>query len=87
MFFWGGKIGQVNVFDVLLEKKKAFLGYKNENLKKSKKGEFFLKGLVHGFGKKIDNFLSFSFRHNRPGKCMTIFWKEKRLFWAIKTRI
>ena len=35
-FFFLGKIGQENVFYDILERKNAFLGYKNKKLKKSK---------------------------------------------------
>ena len=31
-----GNIGQENVFDIFLEPKNAFLGYKNKKFKKSK---------------------------------------------------
>ena len=51
------------------ERKKAFLNYKNKEFNKSKNRDFF-KGLVHGFGQKVENFLSTSFWQNRPGKCV-----------------
>ena len=35
-FFFLGNIGEENVFDDILERKNAFLGYKNKKLKKSK---------------------------------------------------
>ena len=53
-----GKISEQNVFDDILERKKAFLDYKNRKLKQSKIG-IFPKGLVHGFGQKFLNFPSF----------------------------
>ena len=34
--FFLGNIGEENVFDDILERKNAFLGYKNKKLKKSK---------------------------------------------------
>ena len=40
-FFFLGKIGQENIFNDILERKNAFLGYKNKKLKKSKKLTFF----------------------------------------------
>ena len=40
-FFFLSNIGQENVFYDILERKNAFLGYKNKNLKKSKIGHFF----------------------------------------------
>ena len=35
-----GKKGQENVFHDILERKNAFLGYKNKKFKKSKNGSF-----------------------------------------------
>ena len=35
-FFFLGNVGQENVFDDILERKNAFLGYKNKKSKKSK---------------------------------------------------
>ena len=37
---FSGNIGQENVFYYILERKEAFLGYKNKKLKKSKNGHF-----------------------------------------------
>ena len=50
-------IGQENMFDNILKRKKAFLGSKITKLKKSKFG-IFPKGLVHGFGPKFEFFPS-----------------------------
>ena len=44
------------MFDNTQERKRAFLYYKNKELNKSKNWDFF-KGLVHGFGQKVENFL------------------------------
>ena len=55
-----GNIGQENVFYDILERKNAFLGYKNENSKK-KKIHIFPKGLTHGFGAKMAIFPTFFF--------------------------
>ena len=57
-FFFLGKIGQENVFYDILERKNAFLGYKNKKLKKSK-NEIFPKGLVYAFWSKIGHFCMF----------------------------
>ena len=38
--FFFGSIGQENVFDDILQRKKAFLGYKNKKFKKSKNKHF-----------------------------------------------
>ena len=39
-FFFSGNIGQENVFYNILERKNAFLGYKNKTFKKSKNWHF-----------------------------------------------
>ena len=44
IFFLLGKLDQENVFDDLLERKKAFLDYKNKHLKKAEKLGFFQTG-------------------------------------------
>ena len=55
-----GNIGQENVFYDILERKKAFLGYKNKNFKKSKSWHFF-KGVNPCFWSKNGHFLHFLF--------------------------
>ena len=59
--FFLGNIGQENVFYDIVERKNAFLGYKNNKFK-SQKIEIFPKGLAHGFGKKVQNFFVFLFQ-------------------------
>ena len=54
------------MFYDILERKNAFLGYKNKKFK-SKKIDIFQR--VHGFGPKLDIFPLF-FRQYRPGKCV-----------------
>ena len=56
-FFLGSK-AQENVFYDILDRKNAFLGYKNKNFK-SRKTDIFSKGLTHGFGPKLPIFLTF----------------------------
>ena len=58
-FFFLGSIGQQNDFYDILERKNAFLGYKNNKSKKSKKIDIFPKGLTHGFGPKMAIFQLF----------------------------
>ena len=58
--FFLGNIGQENVFYDILERKNAFLGYKNNKFKKSKI-DIFPKGLTHGFGPKMAIFPTFFF--------------------------
>ena len=52
-----GNIGEENVFNDILERKNACLGYKNKKLKKSKNWHF-PKGLTHGFDPKMAIFPS-----------------------------
>ena len=68
--FFLGNIGQENVFYDILERKKAFLDFKNQKFKNSKIGIFpkrltifqiFPKGLTHGFGPKNGHFSNFFF--------------------------
>ena len=47
------------MFDDVLERRDAFLGFKNKKFKKSKKIAIFLTGLTRGFGPKIAIFLTF----------------------------
>ena len=51
-----GYIGQENVFYDILERKNAFLGYKNKKFKK-RKIDIFPKGLTHSYGQKWPFFL------------------------------
>ena len=69
-FFFLGNIGQENVFYDILERKNAFLGYKNKKLKKSKNWHF-SKGVNPWFWSKNGHFSNlFFFRQYRPGKCL-----------------
>ena len=78
--FFLGNIGQENVFHYILEKKKAFLGYKNKKFKKSK-NDIFPKGLTHGFFSKMAIFPKFFFLTIKASKMsFTIFYNEKTSF-------
>ena len=59
-FFLLGNIGQGNVFYDILERKNAFLGYKNKKSKKSKNWHF-SKGVNPWFSSKNGNFCNFFF--------------------------
>ena len=84
--FFLGNIGQENVFYDILERKNAFLGFKDKKFKKSKNWHFF-KGVTHGFGPKMAIIQTFLFRQYRPGKCLLLYSGTKNLlFLAIKTR-
>ena len=58
-----GNIGQENVFYDILERKNAFLGYKNKKFKKSK-NRHFSKGVNPWFWSKNGNFSKLFFLGN-----------------------
>ena len=60
-FLFLSNIGQENVFYDIVERRNAFLGYKNKKFKKSKNCIFFLKELTHGFCPKMAIFSTFFF--------------------------
>ena len=62
--FFLGNIGHENVFYDILERKNAFLGYKNKKFKKMKNIFIILKGLTHGFCTKMTIFPSSFFKGN-----------------------
>ena len=68
-FFFLGNIGQQNDFYDIVERKNAFLGYKNKRLKKSKHWHF-SKEDNPWFVPKMAIFSGFFFRQYRPGKCL-----------------
>ena len=81
-----GNIGQENVFYDILERKNAFLGYKNKKFKKSKNGHF-SKGVNPWFWSKNGHFSNFFFQAIQARKmCFTIFQNEKTPFQATKKR-
>ena len=81
-----GIIGQENVFFDILERKNAFVGYKNRS-SKSRKIAIFPKGLTHGFGPKIAIYTTSFFQVKEIRKMsFTIFQNEKTPIQVIKTR-
>ena len=64
--FLGNK-DKENVFYDILERKNAFLGYKNEKFKKSKI-DILPKGLTYGIGRNMEIFPTFLLMQYRPGK-------------------
>ena len=58
--FFLGNIGQENVFNDILERINAFLGYKNKKFKKTK-NRHFSKGVSPWFWSKISRFSKFFF--------------------------
>ena len=61
--FFLGNIDEENVFDDILERKNAFLGYKNKKYKKSKNWHF-AKGVNPSFWSKNGHFFKFFFLGN-----------------------
>ena len=84
--FFLGNIGQKNVVYDILERKDAFLGYKNKEFKKWKSWHF-SKGVNPWFRSKNGHFWNFFFgRKYRPEKYPLRYSRaRKRLFKAIKT--
>ena len=66
-----GNTGQENVFDDILERKNAFLGYKNKKFKKSKNWHF-SKGVNPWFWSKNGHFSNFFFLGNIG--CKNVFY-------------
>ena len=58
-----GNIGEENVFDNILERENAFVGYKNKKFEKSKKWRI-SKGVSPWFRSKNGHFSKFSFLGN-----------------------
>ena len=59
-FFFLGNIDKENILNDILERKNAFLGYKNKRFKKSKNWQF-SKGVNPWFWSKIGDFSNFFF--------------------------
>ena len=75
--FFLGNIRQENVFYDILERKNAFLGYKNKKFKKSKNGNF-SKVVNPWFWSKNGHFPTIFFRQYRPGKCLLQYSRTKK---------
>ena len=75
--FFCGIIGKENVFYDILERKSAFLGYKNKKFK-SRKIDIFPKGLTHGFGPKMAIFQPFLLKLYMQGKCLLRYSRRKK---------
>ena len=74
-----GNIGKKKVFYDILERKNAFIGYKNNKFKKSKNWDF-CKGAKPWFWSKIGHFSIFFFRHYRAGKSVLQYSRTKNAF-------
>ena len=77
IFFFLGILGEENVFYGILERKNAFLGYKNSMFKKWKNCDF-CKGVNPWFWSKTGHFSTFFFRHFRAGKCVLRYSRTKK---------
>ena len=79
-------IGQENVFYDILQRKHAFLGYKNKMFKKSKNWHFY-KEVNPWFRSKNGDFSILFFSQYRTGKMsFTIFKNEKNAFLGYKNK-
>ena len=76
--FFLGNIDQENVFYDILERKNAFLSYKNKKFKQSKKLTFFQRGLTHGFGPKMAIVPSLFYRPYMRRKCLLRYSRTKK---------
>ena len=77
IFFLLCNTGEENVFYDILERKNAFLGYKNKKFKKSKNWHF-SKGVNSWFSSKNGHFFKFFFRQYRPGKRLLWYFRDEK---------
>ena len=78
IFFFLGNIAQENVFYDILERKNAFLSYKNKNFNKSKNWHF-SKGVNPPFWSNNGHFsIFFLFRQYRSGKFLLWYSRRKK---------
>ena len=75
--FFLGNICHENVFYDILERKNAFLGYKNKTFKMSNNWHF-SKGVNPWFWSKNGHFSNFFFRQYRTGKCLLRYSRTKK---------
>ena len=77
-FSYLSNIGHENVFYDILERKNAFLGYKNKKYKNSKKCHF-SKGVNPWFWSKNGDFSNFLFfKQFKQGKCLLRYSRKKK---------
>ena len=84
-FCFLGNIGQENVFYDILERKNAFLGYKNKKIKKSKNGHF-SKGVNPWFWSKMAIFPNFFFGNIAQQNVFYDILKEKNAILGYKNK-
>ena len=86
-FFLLRNIGQKKFFDDILQRKNAFLRFKNKKLKKSKNWHFSKKANPW-FWFRNCHFWKFFFRQYRPGKCLLWYSRtKKRLCRLLKQEV
>ena len=86
-FFFFCNLFQENVFNHMLERKNAFLGYKNKKFKKSKNWHF-SQGVNPWFCPKVAIFPPFFFWQLRQGKCLLRYARrKKRLSTLLKQEV
>ena len=83
--FFLGKIIPENASNDILQRKNAFLDYKNKNLIKSKNKHSF-KGVGPCFWSKISNFASLYLWENRPGICVSRYFRKAERFSDYKNK-
>ena len=84
--FFLGNIGQENVFHDILQRKNAFLGYKNKKFKKSKNWHF-SKGVNPWFLSKNGHFSTFFFLGNiEQGNLFYDILERKNAFLGYKNK-
>ena len=82
-----GKIRQENVFDDILERKKAFLDYKKQKVKKvKKKSGFFQRGKSMALVKNWKFFHLFIFGKIRKENVFDNILERKKVFYTIKNK-
>ena len=81
--FFLSKICQENLFCDILERKNAFLGFKNKRFKNSKL-EIFLKGITHGFGPTMAIFPTFFLGNIGQGNVFYAILQRKNAFLGYK---
>ena len=77
IFFFLSNFGLENVFYDILERKNAFLDYKNKKQKKSK-NRHFSQGVNPWFSSKKGHFSNFFFTQFRPEKCLLRYSRTKK---------
>ena len=82
LFFLGNK-RQKNLCYDILERKNAFLGFKN---KKSKKLTVFLKGFTHGFGPNMAIFSTFFLGNMSQENVFSDILEQKNAFLGYKNK-